>query len=350
MFGFLRKLLGALFGGRSLPAPRPAARPSAAPKRAAPRRGGGEDDDHHVHLPPNEATSADLLRVPREHDEDVLDVADQLIEFLESSDAAPPLFPDAGREAYQASLNPHASYAKIARILEKDPALSMRLLQLANSAMFSRGMPVEGIQQAMNRVGLNGLRDLLVMAAGHRLLVIRGNQGLTRRLQSRAPAVALASRCVADLIGEDRDAAFTAGLLHAVGWPAAFDLLRNRSQDLPQWVREKPQVWPEIAEVVHERLGDVLATKWELAPGTIAAIGYHHDPEMAGEGRTSALVVSSALALVDYLNYFPEMQVRLPSDRPAVKLLGLGARNVGWVTEELRKLLAEELGFHGKAQ
>jgi HD-like signal output (HDOD) protein len=349
MFGFLKRLLRSLFGGRELPAP-PRGAPVAADarKRPAGRRGGADEEDG-VHLAPNDVTNPDILHVPRERAEDVLDVADQLIEYLESSDAAPPLFPDAGREAYQASLNPHASYAKIARILEKDPALSMRLLQLANSAMFSRGMPVEGIQQAMNRVGLNGLRDLLVMAAGHRILVIRGNQGLTRRLQSRAPAVALASRCVADLIGEDRDAAFTAGLLHDVGWPAAFDLLRNRAPELPVWVREKPQRWVEIAEVVHERLGEVLATKWELAPGTIAAIGYHHDPEMAGEGRTAALVVSSALALVDYLNYYPEMQVRLPSDRPAVKLLGLGSRNVAWVTEELRKLLAEELGHRGPA-
>lgn len=345
MFAFLKKIFGALFGAKTpaVEAPKDYSTP-LSPKRPTKR----SDDESDINLVPNEARNPDLLVVPKEHDEDVLDVADILIEYLESSDAAPPLFPDAGREAYQASLNPNASFAKIAKILEKDPALSMRLLQLANSAMFNRGIPVEGIQQAMNRVGLNGLRDLLVMAAGHRLLVIRGNQGLTRRLQNRAPAVALASRCVADLIGEDRDAAFTAGLLHDVGWPAAFDLLRNRAQELPAWVREKPHRWVEIAEVVHERLGEVLATKWELAPGTIAAIGYHHDPEMAGEGRTSALVVSSALGLVDYLNYFPEMVVRLPSDRPAVKLLGLGSRNVAWVTEELKKLLAEEFGYQAK--
>jgi putative nucleotidyltransferase with HDIG domain len=205
------------------------------------------------------------------------------------------------------SLSPQVTVTDLIRILEQDPGLAMRLLRQANESLVSPVSPCRSIHEAIQRAGITAVRHLLMRATSERLLVIPEDQGMTQRLQGRAPAVARCARRIARRIGADTNVAFTAGLLHDIGWVLAFDMLRNHPQCFPDWVHiERGRTWPAIAEYSHQLLGATLARSWDMPSPLVAAIAFHHAPKQAREPEAEmAYIVSVANSLCDYLDLYP---------------------------------------------
>jgi len=287
-----------------------------------------------------------VLREPTDRVEARLEEATQLLlEVLKSEDIVPPLFPRSAREAYQISLSAQATELDLSRILERDPGLSMRLLRQANDSLISPVHPCRSIHEAILRVGVRPVRHLLMRSTSERLLVIPGNQGLTERLQGRAPAVARCARRIARRIGADTNVAFTAGLLHDVGWALAFDILRNHAERFPDWVHtERARTWEAIAEYSHQILGATLARSWDLPTPVVAAIAFHHEPEKAGEPEAEmAYIVSVANTLCDYLDLYRKPIRGKGHDWSAAWAIGVDPANLRRDTAGLARSLRGDL-------
>jgi putative nucleotidyltransferase with HDIG domain len=260
-------------------------------------------------VPPVVATpNAAALDHPEDRVSERLEEATQiLLGLIKTEEVRPPIFPRSAREAYQMSLSPQVTVADLTQVLERDPGLAMRLLRQANESLVSPVSPCRSIHEAIARVGTTPLRHLLMRATSERLLVIPENQGMTERLQGRAPAVARCAQRIARRIGADASVAFTAGLLHDVGWVLAFDLLRNHPERFPDWVHtERVRTWSAIAEYSHQLLGATLATRWDLPSPVVAAVAFHHAPEQAREPEAEmAYIVAVANSLCDHLDIYP---------------------------------------------
>src|SRR4051812_7688734 len=114
--------------------------------------------------------------------------------------------------------DPDATAADAAAIVERDIAMTAKLLQLVNSAFFGLGRRVSRVQEAVHYLGLSTLRTLVLAAGAFEAFApARPIEGFDiGALQRRSY---LAAR-VAQAIAPDehaRDDAFTAGMLHAVG-------------------------------------------------------------------------------------------------------------------------------------
>ena len=241
--------------------------------------------------------------------EDRLDEAKNiLLDLVRNHEVQPPLFPRSAREAYQLSLSTQATAADLMRVLERDPGLSMRLLRQANESFASPVSPCRSVHEAIHRVGLRTVRHLLMRATSERLLAIPDDQSMTSLLQGRAHAVARCARRIARRIGADTNVAFTAGLLHDVGWTLAYDLLRNYPTRFPDWIQhDRANTWKEIAEHSHQALGATLASRWGLPSPVVAAIEFHHEPHKAREPEAEmAYIVALANDLCDHLELFAE--------------------------------------------
>lgn len=57
---------------------------------------------------------------------------------------------------------PQCSIDDVAREIAKDPVLSLRVLRVANCAMYSRGKPVDHISTAVARIGVQQVRNLIM--------------------------------------------------------------------------------------------------------------------------------------------------------------------------------------------
>lgn len=182
-----------------------------------------------------------------------------------------------------------ATAQEIARVLEADPALSGRLLKIANSAHSGSPRPVTSVRDAATRLGVRVVRSV---ALGFSLVSQYGH-GTCRAFDyagfwSRSLATAVAVQAGAGQGGPVAPPeAFTTGLLAQVGrlalasiYPDAYgDILTEAGyDDAPALVRLER----ERFATDHQELTAAMLRDWGL-PETYAAAARHHEhPDRAG--------------------------------------------------------------------
>ena len=153
-----------------------------------------------------------------------------------------------------------AGAEKLAAIISSDPALSARVLSLANSAYYGHRAKIATIRQAMVVIGMNMLKQLSlsVLVCG---TIGRGGKDRAQ-LWKHSFATATASALIAKRAHIDEDVCFMAGLLHDVG----------------KMIIE--MYFPTEADMDHMEIGAWMAERWQLPPALVSAIAYHHSLDL----------------------------------------------------------------------
>ncbi len=183
-------------------------------------------------------------------------------------------------------------------LVERDQALTAKILRLANSAFFGQSRRVATIPRAVLVLGFSTVRNL---ALGVRVWEALGSHVARQRVEelwAHAVAVALATRGLAGALREgDPDEAFTAGLLHDVGrivmaarfgdryWHA----VGGASEGEPVDAMERAGLGVDHAEV-----GGWLFEAWNFPPQIVDAVREHHAVE-ARSGVTGLLAITNRL-------------------------------------------------------
>ena len=160
------------------------------------------------------------------------------------------------------------SMNEIVERLSQSPALSARVLQLANSAMFSRGKPIGDLLTAVQRLGLSALSQLVLSSEVFGAL--GRNDGLSKRLESQA---LLASRLARTIAGDPKIAslAASAALLSDIGQLLPYQLLHDHSRKALR-----------IDAPRSDMLGACLLAMWGLPMELVEAVAYRHVPAQIG--------------------------------------------------------------------
>lgn len=299
------------------PEERPPTR-SAGPHRGAPREF-SEDE-----APPWESANEHALD----------DARALLMSRLAAGSFKLPLMPTTVRDALNLTHDPKSSFVGLSGLIETDPPLTGELLRLANSPLFGGMQRVGSLKHALIRIGLDGIRELLLIASTARMLVVPGNRRLTDRLQRRAVAVALTANCVAHRRQQEGDDAFTAGILHDVGLAVAWQLVKDCRRELPALFADDVHAQKRLADACHQGVGGKLGLAWNLPDETVAALERHHDPDPVAKEHRLARIVAASLHIVDDLGIYPEEVGGLPAhEQPTVQALNLFG-------EELREIKA----------
>lgn len=111
---------------------------------------------------------------------------------------------------------PEPDLKKMHESLMQDPALTARVLQLANSAQFQLSKPIGNAAEALAILGLAQVRNLVCSAAMASAFRQVGSVDLQQFWRYSLDAAKL-SRSLAGFGKIDASVAFTAGLIHAVG-------------------------------------------------------------------------------------------------------------------------------------
>jgi len=111
---------------------------------------------------------------------------------------------------------PEVDLKKINQLISTDPALTTRLLQLANSDFFKLSGKINSVSEALALLNLTQVRTMAQAAAsGASLKAVPGinlNQFWDYSLN-----VARVSRALAGVVRQNQQAAYTCGLIHAIG-------------------------------------------------------------------------------------------------------------------------------------
>jgi HD-like signal output (HDOD) protein len=119
---------------------------------------------------------------------------------------------------------------KIVELVRLDLGISARVLQVANSAYYSKGTRCFTVDEAVNRVGYDQVYDLVAYAVASQVLVrpLAAYAMEADELWMQSVACALAAELLALHTGQDRNVAYTNGLLHSIGM-VAIDEWANRN-------------------------------------------------------------------------------------------------------------------------
>lgn len=186
----------------------------------------------------------------------------------------------------------------IVTLIERDPALVARVLQLGRSAQFSRtaGQATPDLHFIINRVGFRQLSDVLETVWANDCFKIADEryQPLAARLTRHAVARALAMRALAEPSRLDAFPAYLAGLFADVGaafllW-AIVDKSRGRVPDPVDalvFVREH-----------HETMSGAVLKRWGHGELVVSLARRHHGPHLTGPTAAYAtlLVLASQMA------------------------------------------------------
>ena len=126
--------------------------------------------------------------------------------------------------------NGNSAMHEIVALIRLDPGIAARVLQTANSAYYSKGVRCFNVDEAVNRVGYDQIYELVTHAVASQVLVrpLKAYGLEPDELWRSSVACALAADLLAASVGEERDIAYTVGLLHCVGLLAVDEwVLRN---------------------------------------------------------------------------------------------------------------------------
>jgi diguanylate cyclase (GGDEF)-like protein len=197
--------------------------------------------------------------------------------------------------------DPNASIADVAKVITLDPALSARLLRMANSPLYARQRKTENLRQAIKLFGLEGTLTLALSFSVVTKLREQDADGFDYALYwRRSVAAATCAQVIGDRLSlKNREDLFLAALLQDIGMLALARARPGIYQVLAEGQSRQERVCEHEQEQIgmdHAILGSWLLKQWNFPADLQSAVRYSHDPAGAADDG-GALRDASVVAL-----------------------------------------------------
>lgn len=217
-----------------------------------------------------------------------------------------PSTPQTFKALSEAIAEPNAHSDRIAEIVGQDQALSVKTLQIVNSALFRRSAPISSIHAAVAFVGLEMIKSLALSACMFNALESSPAAGrLLKDLQVRSMRRAQFARMLLEGTRYAQEA-FTAALLLDVGQAVLALGSPEQFQQMIALAQSRGQPWyevePEIFGAAHPEVGAYLLGLWGLPIELIEAVAYHHRPSLVAHRQTDVLLAVHVADAVTQIN------------------------------------------------
>jgi len=249
-----------------------------------------------------------------------------------------PSLPTLYLEVTQELENSEPSLPRIVRLVSEDMAMTAKILQLVNSAFFGLRCRISNPLQAVQMLGLDTLRALVLTThvfdkfRGHTL----GDAEISY-LWKHSVAVANFAKHIATSETADRqlvDDCFAAGLLHDAGKLILASAMENTYHRVLEAIRKGGQkLIPAEAEILgcnHAEVAAYLLGLWGLPEAVIDGVAWHHAPSGSVQtGFSTALVTHVATVFHEQKLPF-WMQDNISLDVEYLNKNGLAGREHAW--------------------
>ena len=170
---------------------------------------------------------------------------------------------------------------KITQLISTDPALTTRLLQLANSGYFKLSGRVSSVSESLAILELSHVRTMAVAAASG--TSIKALPGINlQHFWSYSLNVARLARSLAGLVRQNQQAAFTCGLIHAVGELAIHIGMPEACAALDPTVSpldlRRAQAERRTFGFCYAQVGAGFARKWQFPQPLVDALEHQYAP------------------------------------------------------------------------
>ncbi len=271
----------------------------------------------------------------------------QNVDMLESL----PAIPKIAQQILTINLATDEGNEKLLKLVERDPAISARIIGLANSPLFGTSRK---IMRAHDATAVLGIKRIKMVALSFSMIssLTRNPPGLLNvtHLWQHSMAVALAmdalSRAMPKELRPPEEDVYLAGLLHDIGFlvleyidPQRSNALHNR---LALEGGEKAiEIEKDMLEISHCELGALLARHWNLTENIITVIRHHHDACNSEPVTGNLLIIMANMAE----KLLPTFGMQNPVEHPITpqewQALGISEDRVETVEAAMRKRASE---------
>ena len=248
--------------------------------------------------------------------------------------------------------DPNSSMEKLADILKLDPAISARLLRIANSSFYGGSKQVDTISRAVNLIGVQAVRDLVTATTIGRTFSGMPPQFMdAARFWRKSLFCALVAERMAISCGVDNsERCFVEGLLRDIGHFVLYQTVPQRAQSA---LIEAGYLEASLAEVEQSNIGcdfaevgAELVRSWEMPLHIEQAIRCQLSPKDAGEFALHASIVHLAGVVADHEELESSRRPAvLPFSPHAITATGFALANLPTLLTDVRAQLRDTLAL-----
>ena len=209
---------------------------------------------------------------------------DELTKLL--GDYTLPSFPGVALELMGKIRDPEVTSSQIGEVLAMDPGLSIKVLQMANSATFAPRNEVENVEQAVTMIGLSALETIVLAGAAGETMPKESAPGYAfdRFWHMSCVRGVVARGLAGELCPAQTNQCFLAGFLQDLAIPFLAD---SRAETygpiLERWHSEPGTSLAEMEREAfgwdHGEVATWILSEWNLPEALASAIGGHHHPD-----------------------------------------------------------------------
>lgn len=221
-----------------------------------------------------------------------------------------PSLPVAAVKILELVQDPDVDVQALGRTIELDPALSARIVRLANSSLFGLTREISSVRQALV---ILGLRTVKLAALSFTLVDSLGKGAKAESMSAcwrQILSNAMACRMLGKLFEIDPEEGFLGGLMQDIGLLVCAESLGKDYLDLfdssmsDASAKTFDQMEKDRFGVAHTEVGAELIEQWRLPPRLATAIREHAEMDLAAAYRDGRKDLSVLLATADAISGF----------------------------------------------
>lgn len=177
--------------------------------------------------------------------------------------------------------NSESGMDELSRIITADPALTGKMLQIANSEFYALPAKITTIDRALTVLGTNIIKNIALSFVISTDMRAGGSSFDINRYWQHCVTAAVAAELLSKLLGQKNEDIFVTTLLHNIGM---LMLSLNKHADYGRMLADAPfsdqLIDSERAELNydHQQVGALLIASWGLPQRVYQPIQYHHNP------------------------------------------------------------------------
>jgi putative nucleotidyltransferase with HDIG domain len=198
--------------------------------------------------------------------------------------------------------NESADIREIVSVIETDPSLTLKILQMANSPLYAVRGSVSSVHQSVLTLGLNRVANIVLSVSIFSKFIMLSRSASAQYLERfwwHSSCTGMVAKALAAKIKRSfKEAEFIGGILHDIGKMAMIQFdpanygkmleLMNTAQ-----ITDK-EAEMQIFGVDHEAVGAVITRLWKLPENLQAVVAHHSDPASLKEHRELTAVIRVA--------------------------------------------------------
>src|SRR5690606_7516914 len=231
-----------------------------------------------------------------------------------------PSLPQVLAHILDAVFNEEMDFQQLAEILHQDPAITARVLTIANSTTHAPTHRCHTVERALLVLGLDMVKTIVITAATRQFFNSFGrhHQGFLKAFWQRSLTMASLAQRLARLIGyRNPDQAYLGGLLADLGQLILLQHYGQAYLDCYFGARGDDQLLAAeqaAFSTTHSAVGAALVNRWQIDPILADALAQHHDDVRR---------ITAAPVLVKLVNLASRLSLPQQGVQHAGQLLGL---------------------------